>query len=73
MSATTTATAPAVDAGNTKCAVDPDGKVKPGVTAEYNGKIYHFCCADCLADFNKDPAKYAKAIASDPAKYGVKN
>jgi hypothetical protein len=25
----------------------------------YNGKRYAFCCADCLPEFNKDPAKFA--------------
>ena len=71
------ATAPAtqsgaVDVGNTKCAVtgDPVGDSK--LTATYDGKLYHLCCEDCPAMFKKDPAKYAKAVAADPAKYGIK-
>jgi len=28
------------------------------VTAEYNGKIYNFCCTDCVAQFKADPEKY---------------
>ena len=29
------------------------------VQVTYNGNRYAFCCADCLPQFNKDPAKYA--------------
>jgi YHS domain-containing protein len=25
---------------------------------EFEGKTYFFCCNDCVADFQKDPAKY---------------
>jgi len=38
----------------------------------YQGKIYHFCCDDCPKKFKADPDKYAKAVADDPEKYGVK-
>jgi hypothetical protein len=66
------ATQAAVDVGNTKCMVMPDDDVTPGKTVTYDGKIYHFCCDDCIADFKKDPAKYIKAMQADPKKYGVK-
>jgi YHS domain-containing protein len=59
-----------VDIGNTKCIVSADDVGT--TTVEYQGKLYHLCCADCLADFKKDPAKYVKALEADPAKYGVK-
>ena len=26
----------------------------------YQGRVYPFCCADCISDFKKDPAKYAQ-------------
>jgi YHS domain-containing protein len=42
------------------------------LTEIFDGKIYHFCCPDCPAEFKKDPAKYAQKVADDPAKYGVK-
>lgn len=29
------------------------------LTATYDGEVYHFCCADCYAQFSKDPARYA--------------
>lgn len=29
---------------------------------EYNGKIYNFCCTDCIAEFKKNPEKYIKAM-----------
>jgi len=32
----------------------------------YEGKVYHMCCPDCHKDFEKDPAKYAKAVAANP-------
>jgi YHS domain-containing protein len=59
-----------VDIGNTKCIVSADEV--SNTTVEYEGKLYHLCCSDCLADFKKDPAKYVKALEADPAKYGVK-
>ena len=61
-----------VDLGNTKCAVTGDAVGDSKLTASYEGKVYHFCCDDCPVAFKKDPAKYAKAVAADPAKYGVK-
>jgi YHS domain-containing protein len=60
-----------VDLGNTKCAVTGDVVGDSKLTASYEGKIYHFCCEDCPVAFKKDPARYAKAVAADPAKYGV--
>jgi YHS domain-containing protein len=30
------------------------------VQTTHNGKRYAFCCADCLPEFNKNPAKFAK-------------
>ncbi len=44
---------------NQFCPVDTDKPVDPKVTYEYNGKIYGFCCEDCVKDFKKDPEKYA--------------
>jgi YHS domain-containing protein len=31
----------------------------------YNGVTYYFCCAGCKPKFDKDPAKFAKASASN--------
>jgi YHS domain-containing protein len=70
--ATTTQPAP-IDLHNTKCAVAGDDVGDSKLTAVYDGKIYHFCCDSCPVDFKKDPAKYAKLVAADPAKYGIKN
>lgn len=62
----------AVDLHNTVCPASGD-KVEDSKEVEvYEGKTYHLCCASCHADFQKDPAKYAKSVAADPAKYGVK-
>lgn len=62
----------AVDLHNTICPVSGDNVGDSKLTAVYDGKIYHFCCEDCPKEFMKDPAKYAKAVAADPEKYGVK-
>ena len=62
----------AVDVGNTVCPVTGDKVGDSKLTGTYDGKTYHFCCDDCPKAFAKDPAKYANAVAADPAKYGVK-
>jgi len=45
-----------------KCPVSgEDFVVKPAtMQVIYAGKRYAFCCADCLPDFKKDPAKFAQ-------------
>jgi YHS domain-containing protein len=62
----------AVDLGNTVCPVAGDKIEGSGHMVAYEGKVYHFCCDECPAQFKKDPAKYAKLVSADPAKYGVK-
>ena len=55
-----------VDAGNTVCPVSGekiDEKAK--ATYEYEGKAYNFCCASCIDEFKKDPAKYIKKIEAE--------
>jgi YHS domain-containing protein len=44
---------------NKYCPVDPTSVIDPKVTYMYNGKTYGFCCKDCIAEFKKNPAKYA--------------
>ncbi len=41
---------------------------KGGIAYEYKGKVYHFCCASCVADFKKDPEKYIKKMKDDAAR-----
>jgi YHS domain-containing protein len=41
---------------------------KEGIAYEYKGKVYHFCCASCFADFKKDPEKYIRKMKEQPAK-----
>jgi YHS domain-containing protein len=62
----------AVDLGNTICPVSGDKVDNSKLVEVYGGKVYHMCCADCNKDFEKDPAKFAQAVAANPAKYGVK-
>lgn len=35
----------------------------------YNGVTYYFCCAGCKPVFDKDPAKYVKALQATEAKH----
>ena len=57
-----------VDVGNKICPVTGE-KIdeKTGVTYEYKGKIYHFCCAACIGEFKKDPQTYIKKIEASQA------
>lgn len=52
----------AIEVGNKICPVSGENvtKMGGGVQYEYKGKIYNFCCAMCLKDFQKDPEKYSK-------------
>ncbi len=43
--------------GNKNCPVSGD-PVKSGVSAEYHGKSYGFCCKACIKKFKKHPEKY---------------
>jgi YHS domain-containing protein len=43
------------------CGMQVDMANPPGSTSEYNGRLYYFCRAECLKQFEKDPAKYAEA------------
>ena len=62
----------AVDLRNTICPVSGEKVGDSNLVEVYDGKIYHMCCPDCSKDFDKDPAKIEKAVAADPAKYGIK-
>ena len=62
----------AVDLRNAICPVSGDKVADSNLVEVYEGKVYHLCCPDCHKDFEKDPAKYVKAVAVDPAKYDVK-
>ena len=58
-----------VDAGNKFCPVSgrPIGVMGPGVTVQYNGKIYHLCCGGCISTFNDNPEKYSKIAEAQSA------
>lgn len=57
-----------VKVNNTVCPVTGNAiDMKNPVTAEYNGKIYNFCCAMCPPIFKANPEKYSK-IAEEQAK-----
>ena len=71
MSSTDAPKASATDLHNTVCPVSGDKVESSRLTETYDGKVYHLCCNDCVKPFQKDPGKYAKAVADDPAKYGV--
>jgi len=54
--------------GNQICPVSGEnigtGGMEP-VTYEYEGKIYNFCCASCIDEFKKNPAKYIKIVEEE--------
>ena len=37
--------------------------IDKNIFVDYNGKRVYFCCAGCIATFNKDPEKYLKILA----------
>ncbi|MDA8171970.1 MAG: YHS domain-containing protein [Nitrospiraceae bacterium] len=52
--------------GNEICPVSGE-KINPKdkVSYEYKGKIYNFCCTDCLEQFKKDPEKYINKMKKE--------
>lgn len=51
------------NAGNETCPVSGEAiDEKTKVTYEYKGKIYSFCCPDCVEEFKKDPEKYREKM-----------
>jgi YHS domain-containing protein len=50
------------------CPVTGEKADTKGVSYEYKGKVYHFCCASCAVDFRKDPEKYIRKMKDDAAK-----
>lgn len=66
--ATKTEEAGAIDVNNQYCPVTGE-KIQDGsaVTYVYEGKIYHFCCAGCIASFRKDPQKYIQKMEGGKA------
>ena len=53
-----------------KCVVsgDPLGEHGKVVKVSYQGTDVYLCCKDCVKDFKKDPAKYAKMVKEAQAK-----
>lgn len=41
------------------------GKIDKAVYADHDGKRVYFCCAECIDNFKKDPAKYIKKLEDD--------
>jgi YHS domain-containing protein len=38
------------------------GAINKEIYADHNGKRVYFCCAGCIASFNKEPEKYIKQL-----------
>lgn len=53
----------------TRCPVTGDEFVVTAESphAEYEGRTYYFCCADCVAPFQANPAQYTQPPAGTPA------
>ena len=59
----------AVDVGNKTCPVSGEKiNEKTKATYEYKGKIYNFCCPECIDAFKKNPEKYIKKIGEENKK-----
>ncbi len=43
------------------CGMTIDSTKAPGVSS-FEGKTFYFCSAGCKTTFDKNPAKYAKAM-----------
>ena len=69
----TSADSAKIDVKNTQCIATGDAVGDSTTTVEYQGKVYHLCCGDCVKDFNAAPEKYIKALEANPAKFGVKS
>jgi len=41
------------------------GKVNKSLYADHNGKRVYFCCAGCIAPFNKEPEKYIQQLEAE--------
>ena len=50
-----------IDLKNAKCPV-MGGDALEGLYTIHEGKMYHFCCNGCPAEFKKDPAKYIAKV-----------
>jgi YHS domain-containing protein len=38
------------------------GKINKSLYADHDGKRVYFCCAGCIAPFNKEPEKFIKQL-----------
>jgi YHS domain-containing protein len=46
----------------TMCPIMDNNPINKDIFVEYKGKKVYFCCNACVAEFNKDPEKYAKDL-----------
>lgn len=54
----------AVEVGNTVCPVGGETiKESSKATYEYKGKVYNFCCPDCIPAFKANPEKYIDQLS----------
>ena len=51
---------------NDMCPVKTGEAAKPGITTVYNGKTVAFCCNNCKARFESDPASFASKVGPQP-------
>lgn len=61
VSQVTDAAADAV-ASNAKCPIGGEPVQADGKKVVFNGKVYGFCCDDCIDEFKKDPAKHVASL-----------
>lgn len=59
--AETTEKGSTVNVGNKICPVSGDA-VDGMTTYEYKGKVYNFCCPECIDEFKKNPKAYSAKV-----------
>lgn len=45
--------------------VDPEKAAEQGLTVEYQGKVFYFCCPGCQPKFAEDPEKYVAGLPQE--------
>lgn len=72
MAAAEAASVTTLDMKNTMCIVQKEPIGTSTLTVDFQGKAYHICCGDCVAEFKKDPEKFVKALEAKPLDFGIK-
>ena len=48
-----------------KIPVDTEKAVESGLTSEYDGRVFYFCCPGCKVKFDEDSEKYISGLSDE--------